>query len=131
VLTVPGAGGAAGGRAGGVGGRGSVRSDALQVEDVATALHDAEALGIGIEAIPWTDVRRGWQLCQGSLRFADALYIAAAERHETALLTADTRIERSGAAVHCTIITITGEPPPPVPEPGSTPRPGHGHPDTG
>lgn len=37
---------------------------------------------------------------------ADAVYIAAAERHGTALLTADVRIERSGALIICDIITV-------------------------
>lgn len=79
----------------------------LCLEDIEDALHDAEALGIRIEATPWDDVRRGWELAQGSLRYADSLYVAAAERHDTALLTADSRIERSGAAIRCTVVTVT------------------------
>lgn len=35
-----------------------------------------------------------------------ALYVAAAGRHATALLTTDTRIERSGAPITCEIITV-------------------------
>jgi len=46
-------------------------------------------------------------LAQPSLRYADAIYFAAAERHHTALLTADARIERSGAPIMCGIITVT------------------------
>ncbi len=71
------------------------------------ALEDAAALGIEMEATPWSDVRRAWELAQGSLRFADAVYVAAAERHGQALLTADARIERSGAALRCRVVTLT------------------------
>lgn len=66
-----------------------------------------------IEGIPWVDVHRAWMLASGSLRYADAVYAAAAERHDTALLTADVRIERSGAPVRCEIVTVVpaeGEP---------------------
>jgi predicted nucleic acid-binding protein len=70
------------------------------------AFADAESLGISIEATPWADVRRAWALAQSSLRYADALYVAAAERHRTALLTSDARIARSRAQVACRIITV-------------------------
>lgn len=73
----------------------------LQEAELAAALHDAEAFEIRIEAIPWTDVHRAWQLAQLALRYADAIYVAAAERHHTALLTSDSRIERSGAPIKC------------------------------
>lgn len=73
--------------------------------DIAVALAEAEALGVDIEATPWVDVQRAWRL-SGSLRYADALYVAAAERRETTLLTADARIERSGAPYRCPIRTI-------------------------
>ena len=82
----------------------------LQPADLASALQAAEALEILIEATPWRDVHRAWALAQGSLRYADAVYVAAAERQGTALLTADSRIERSGALVTCEVITV--EPPP-------------------
>lgn len=36
----------------------------LQADDVERALHDAEALGIAIDATPWADVHRAWQLAQ-------------------------------------------------------------------
>lgn len=78
----------------------------LQGDDLTQALADAEALQIEIEATPWTDVHRAWILAQASLRYADAIYVAAAERHHSALLTADVRIERSGAPITCQIITI-------------------------
>lgn len=78
----------------------------LQLEDLADTLQWAEALEIVIEATPWPDVRRAWTLAQGSLRYADAIYVAAAERHGTSLLTSDGKIGRSGAAVACEIITI-------------------------
>jgi predicted nucleic acid-binding protein len=78
----------------------------LRCLDLAPALRDAQSLEIVIEATPWADVQRAWQLAQGSLRYADALYVAAAERHETALLTADARIERSGGSIRCPIVTV-------------------------
>lgn len=78
----------------------------FQPADLPQALKDAASLEILIEATPWTDVHRAWTLASGSLRYADALYVGAAERHETALLTADTRIERSGAPTNCKIITV-------------------------
>lgn len=78
----------------------------LTETDVPTALADAEAFEIAIEPTPWSDVHRAWALSQTSFRFADALYVAAAERHRTSLLTADTRLERSGAPVNCDIVTV-------------------------
>lgn len=78
----------------------------LQPADLPQTLQAAQALEIVIEATPWPDVHRAWELAQGSLRFADAIYVAAAERHHTALLTADTRIEHSGALLRCEIITV-------------------------
>lgn len=78
----------------------------LAETDVSAALADAAAFEVGIEGTPWGDVRRGWELAQASLRYADAVYVAAAERHHTALMTADPRIERSGALVTCPIITV-------------------------
>jgi len=64
------------------------------------------AFEILIEGTPWIDVHRPWMLARGSLRYADAVYAAAAERYGTALLTADARIGRSGAPVRCEIITV-------------------------
>lgn len=74
--------------------------------DVGGALAGAEALEIGIETTPWSDVHRAWDLARGPLRYADALYVAAAERHRTALLTADRQIGRSGARIACQVIII-------------------------
>lgn len=74
---------------------------------VPQALADAESLEIDLEATPWADVRRAWTLAEASLRFADAIYVVAAERQHTAPLTADTRIERSGAPMACPIVTVT------------------------
>jgi predicted nucleic acid-binding protein len=82
----------------------------LQPADLATALQAAAALEIVIEATPWSDVDRAWTLAQGSLRYSDAIYVAAAERHGTALLTADSRIERSGALIRCGVITVRPAP---------------------
>ncbi|MGH8962981.1 MAG: type II toxin-antitoxin system VapC family toxin [Jatrophihabitantaceae bacterium] len=78
----------------------------LQPADLAQALRDAESFEIHIEATPWSDVHRAWKLAQGSLRYADAIYVAAAERHASALLTADSQIKRSGARIVCPIITV-------------------------
>lgn len=78
----------------------------LQQAEIEQALQDAAALEITIEPTPWTDVHRAWVLAQASLRYPDAIYVAAAERHATALLTSDARIERSGAAILCPVITI-------------------------
>ena len=78
----------------------------LQRARIEQALLDAAALEITNEATPWTDVLRAWALAQASLRYPDAIYIATAERHATALLTSDTRIERSGATIRCPVITI-------------------------
>lgn len=82
----------------------------FQGSEVGQALADAESLGIEIDPIPWLDMRRAWELSQQSVRYADAIYIAAAERSEVALLTADARLERSSAAIRCAIITVTPEP---------------------
>lgn len=81
-------------------------SHPFQADDLPAALADAEAFEIVIEATPWADVHRAWALAQGSLRYADAVYVAAAERHRTALLTADQQIGRSGATVTCEVITL-------------------------
>lgn len=78
----------------------------FQPADLPRALQDAESYEIDIEGTPWADVHRAWELSEQSLRYADAVYVATAERHQTALLTADGRIERSGAAVRCRIITV-------------------------
>lgn len=78
----------------------------FQPTDLAQALLDAESFEIVIEVTPWTDVRRAGTLASGSLHYADAIYVAAAQRHGTALVTADARIERFGALIGCEIITI-------------------------
>jgi predicted nucleic acid-binding protein len=82
----------------------------LRPADLAPALRAAEALGIVIEATPWCDVHRAWALAQGSLRYADAIYVAAAERHGTTLLTADSQLEGSGALITCELITVRPRP---------------------
>ncbi len=78
----------------------------FQPADLEQALQNAESFEIEIEATLWVDVHRAWALARGSLRYADAIYIAAAERHRTALITADARIERSGAPIRCEIKTV-------------------------
>ncbi|MGH3544552.1 MAG: type II toxin-antitoxin system VapC family toxin [Mycobacteriales bacterium] len=79
----------------------------LAPSDVAQALRSAESLEILIEATPWVDVHRAWTLSRAWIRYADAIYVASAERHRTGLLTADARIERSGAPMRCEIFTVT------------------------
>lgn len=74
--------------------------------DIMIALEDAAAYEVDIEATPWADVHRAWTLSRGSLRYADAVYVAAAERHRTSLLTADDRIARSRAPITCRVITV-------------------------
>src|SRR5699024_10800118 len=78
----------------------------LVESEVSDALADAAAYEIRLERIPWNDVLRAWELSQGSLRYADAIYVAADERLHMTLLTSDARIERSGAMVGCTIMTL-------------------------
>ncbi|MCV2489729.1 type II toxin-antitoxin system VapC family toxin [Geodermatophilus sp. YIM 151500] len=77
----------------------------LRPADVPSALAAAESLEVVIEGTPWSDVHRAWAL-QGSMRYADGLYVAAAERHATALLTADGRVGRSGASIRCELVTV-------------------------
>lgn len=82
----------------------------FQAEDIDQALLDAESFEITMQATPWADVYRAWALAQGSLRYPDAIYVAAAERHGVALLTSDARIERSGAPMRCQVITVPPRP---------------------
>ena len=84
-------------------------SHPLQPADIDQALLDSESLEITIEGTPWVDVHRAWILARASLRYADAIYVAAAERHGLTLLTSDARIERSGAPIRCQIVTVTGD----------------------
>lgn len=79
----------------------------FQEEEIPSAVAEAERYGIVIEATSWVDVRRAHELCRGSLRFADAVYVAAAERKGVELLTADARIARSGAQLRCRVVTVT------------------------
>lgn len=92
----------------GLGAAASRANHPFQAAQLTEALQDAASLGILIEATPWADVHRAATLASGSLRYADAIYVAAAERHGTALLTADARIERSSASFVCEIITVMG-----------------------
>jgi predicted nucleic acid-binding protein len=78
----------------------------LRGSDVEQALRDAESFEITIEATPWTDVHRAWDLARSSLRYADAVYVAAAERHRLAFLTSDERIARSRAPIRCPVVTV-------------------------
>ena len=78
----------------------------FQPPDIPRALEEAEGYGIEVESTPWDDVRRAWTLSARSLRYTDAVYVAAAERHQTTLLTSDGRIQRSGADLRCEIRTV-------------------------
>lgn len=62
----------------GLGAAGNRPGHPLRSVDIALALQDAESFEITIEATPWSDVRRAWDLARGSLRYADAIYVAAA-----------------------------------------------------
>jgi predicted nucleic acid-binding protein len=77
----------------------------FSLDDVPRALAHAGSLGIDVEPTPWGDISRAWEL-SGSLRFTDALYVASAERHDTAFLTCDMRIARSGAPFTCPVLTV-------------------------
>jgi predicted nucleic acid-binding protein len=79
----------------------------LVATDIPAALHEVEAYGISLEATPWSDVHRAWELSLASVRYTDGVYLAAAERHRTALLTADSRLGRSGARLRCAVVTVT------------------------
>ncbi|MGL4743467.1 MAG: type II toxin-antitoxin system VapC family toxin [Dermatophilaceae bacterium] len=79
----------------------------FDADEIPLALQEAEAYGIHLEATPWSDVRRAWELSRSSLRYANGVYVAAAERHRTPLLTADARIDRSGAPLRCVVLTVT------------------------
>jgi predicted nucleic acid-binding protein len=81
----------------------------LPTDGVEQALRDAASLEITIDATSWDDVQRAWQLSRSSLRYADAVYVATAERHGVALLTTDGRIARCGAPVRCEVITVRGK----------------------
>lgn len=83
----------------------------MNEDDLEPALRDAAAYEIRLDAIPWEDVERAWELSEGSLRYPDAVYVAAAERLDVALLTSDARIERSGATFDCEIVTVRAAPP--------------------
>lgn len=78
--------------------------------DVAPALDEAEGYGIDIEGTPWDDVRRAWELSQGSIRYTHGVFIAHAERTHRPLLTADRRPGLSGADLRCAIIEVRGHP---------------------
>lgn len=80
-------------------------SHPLQPDGVDAALRRAASLEIIIEATPWSDVHRAWEL-SGALRHTDGLYVAAAERLGAALLTADARIARSGARIRCDVVVV-------------------------
>lgn len=69
------------------------------------ALHRLADLAIRLVGPEWAEVQRAWDL-RGSLRYADALFVAAAERRGATLLTADAKLARSGAHVRCEIAVV-------------------------
>jgi predicted nucleic acid-binding protein len=79
-----------------------VRAGTLTTDQMRTALADTAAFGITIVETTLDDTLRVLEL--PSLRIADALYVALAERLNQPLLTTDTRMARSGAATSCQII---------------------------
>ena len=78
----------------------------LLLDEVHRALERVERLEVLVEASPWADVHRAWELARGSLRYSDALYVATAERRREVLVTADARIGRSGAPLTCQVLTV-------------------------
>lgn len=78
----------------------------LAQTQISVALAEAEEYRVHIRPTPWVDVRRAQHLARTSLRFADAVYVAAAERQGVDLLTSDPAIAKSGARVGCRIVTI-------------------------
>lgn len=82
-------------------------SHPFRVDDIEQVLRDAESFEITIEGTPWVDVHRAWTLAQASLRYPDAIYVAAAERRGLTFLTSDARIARSRAPVQCQIVTVS------------------------
>ncbi len=81
-------------------------------EDIEPALLEAEMYGVRIEGTTWEDVRRAWQLAQGSVRYTDGVFVAHAERTNRPLVTADGRLGRSRANIRCTIIDLSDAPDP-------------------
>ncbi|HWL44715.1 MAG TPA: type II toxin-antitoxin system VapC family toxin [Ilumatobacter sp.] len=81
----------------------------FDLADIPSALLDAEQYGIEIEGTPWPDVHRAWELAQGSIRYSDGVFIAAAERTDRPLLTSDGRLARSRAPIHCDLIDLTAQ----------------------
>lgn len=81
-------------------------SQDFELGDVADALANAEAYGVEIDATPWADVRRAAELALGSVRYTDGVFVAMAERMGHALLTADSRLARSGAPINCEVIDL-------------------------
>ncbi|MBP8881814.1 MAG: type II toxin-antitoxin system VapC family toxin [Dermatophilaceae bacterium] len=80
-------------------------STGFSEDDIDAALVTLGALGIDIDPTTWADVTRAWTLSAGSVRYSDAIYLAAAERHREAVVTSDSRLARSGAAVSCATLT--------------------------
>ena len=79
-----------------------VRADILTADQMRTALTDAAAFGITVVETTVNDTLRVLDL--PSLRIADALYVALAERLRQPLLTTDARMARSGTTTSCRII---------------------------
>ena len=71
------------------------RSGAVGAGDAARALDDAVALPQRVQALTPALVRRAWTL-RSSLRLADAVYVALAERDGAVLVTTDGRLARAG-----------------------------------
>lgn len=79
-----------------------VRAGTLTADQMRTALTDTAAFGITLVETTLDDTLRTLEL--PSLRIADALYVALAERLDQPLLTTDIRMTRSGAATSCRIV---------------------------
>lgn len=79
----------------------------FSVDDIPAALDEAERYGIAIEGTPWADVRRAWELAQGSVRYTDGVFVAHAERVQRPLVTSDGRLSRSRAKIRCVIVDLS------------------------
>lgn len=71
------------------------RAGVIGPDDAARALDDAAALPQRVDALTPALVKRAYAL-RGSIRVADAFYVALAEREDAVLLTTDGRLARAG-----------------------------------
>ncbi|NUQ88075.1 MAG: type II toxin-antitoxin system VapC family toxin [Glycomyces artemisiae] len=88
--------------------RGMVLGGKVEPDRAEWALREYFDLGVELIAPDFDAVDRAWKL-RHSLSAYDALYVAVAERHGLPLLTADARMEASGAA-KCEFVVVRPSP---------------------